>query len=350
MESMKTPLVSIIIVNWNGGRIFENCLKSLAKTNYSARELIVVDNGSTDSSLKSIKSITGTKSIKRTEIIKNKTNLGFAKANNQGLELVKGKYILLLNNDTKVTSTFLSKLVNRMEQDSSLGVIQPKILLMDKPNHLDNAGSFLTPIGFLEHWGFLEKDGLKFQKERIIFAAKGACMLIRRAVINKVGLFDEAFVSYFEESDFCWRVWLAGFKVLYYPKAKIYHKVGFTIRRQDVRELNFHYYKNRAASLLKNLSTYNLLWILPLHAFVSLGIAALFLFRRQPRNATIIWEAFGWNLTNLPQTLRKRAKVQHIRVLDDKILFKDLMRPIPWKKFTSDFRRVENDLKRKCQY
>lgn len=340
----KTPLVSIIIVSWNGGRVLQNCLQSLAKINYPKWELIFVDNGSTDGSPKSIKSITGTKSIKRIEIIQNTSNLGFATANNQGYKKARGKYILLLNNDTTVLVDFLSKLVARMERDLLVGVVQPKIKLMDKPGYLDNAGSFFTRIGFLQHWGFLKKDNKEFDAEREIFSAKGACMLIRRSVVDEVGLFDDSFFSYFEESDFCWRVWLSGFEVIYYPQTTIYHKVGFTIRRLNVSHINYHYYKNRMRSLIKNLETPNLFIILIPHLLISLGISILFLIKLQFGNSFIVFRALYWNLFYLPSTWRKRRFVQATRKISDKRLFQKLARPVNWVQYWKDFRRVEKDL------
>ncbi|MDO8503257.1 MAG: glycosyltransferase family 2 protein [bacterium] len=332
---MINKLVSVIIVNWNGGEVFEDCLESLAKIDYPNWELVVVDNGSADGL---------PKSIKRIEIIQNTSNLGFAKANNQGYKKARGKYILLLNNDTKVTPDFLTKLVARAEEDSSIGVVQPKIYLMDKPGYLDNAGSFLTRIGFLKHWGFLEKDGSEFNNEKEIFSAKGACMLIKRKVIEEVGLFDDNFVSYFEESDFCWKVWLAGYRVIFYPKSFIYHKVGYTIRRQNVREINYHYYKNRICSLLKNLSSENLVFVLVPHLVISAAISTLFLLRSQPKNAFMIWKAIWWNITSLGTTLGKRGGVQKMRKITDKEIFRRVSQSIGWKNFFADFRRVEKDL------
>ncbi len=333
----KLPRVSIIIVNWNGGKILEDCIKSLLKIDYHNWELIIVDNGSTD----------GSENIAANfKLIKNSKNLGFVKANNQGLKKAKGKYILLLNNDTKVEKNFLSKLVKRVEQDPTIAVIQPKIYLMDKLGFLDNCGSFLTKIGFLHHWGFNEKERKEFGKEREIFSAKGACMLIRRQVVNKIGLFDKDFFSYFEESDFCWRVWLTGNKVLFYPGSIIYHKLGFTIRRLGAKELNYHYYKNRICSLIKNLETKNLLVILFLHIFISIGIALAFLLKFLPQNSLLIIRAIFWNIFNLPRTLKKRAFIQRKRTVSDKELFRNLMYSVDFKKFFSDFKRVEQDIKR----
>ena len=349
---MKSPLVSIIIINWNGGEVFKQCLDSLAEIKYPNWELILVDNGSVDGSemlpeklkVKSENLPAGKAGLK---VIKNKTNLGFAKANNQGFKISRGKYILLLNNDTKVKPDFLSNLVRRMIVDNSVGVIQPKIYLMDKPGILDNVGSFMTRIGFLTHLGFGEKDGPQFEKEQEIFSAKGACMLLRKEVIEEVGFFDSDFFSYFEESDFCWRVWMGGWRVLFFPDAVIYHKLGFTIRRLDVSDLNFHYYKNRMCSLLKNLEFKNLSLIFTPHLLISLSLMLLFLSRGQVKYSLMIGKAITWNIWNLPQTFKKRRKIQKMRKLDDRELFKLILRPINWTKFFGDFRRLEEDLKRK---
>lgn len=335
---MNKPKVSVIIVNWNGGEVFKECLYSLSKINYPRWELIVVDNGSFDGSQHF---------AKKCKLIKNAKNLGFALANNQGIKLAKGKYVLLLNNDTKVQKDFLSKLVQRLEQNKTIGVIQPKIYLMDKKGFLDNAGSFLTRIGFFYHWGFMEKDGEEYQKEREIFSAKGACMLIRSDVIKKVGLFDDDFFAYFEESDFCWRVWLAGFKVLFYPDAKIFHKLGYTIRRLNVKELNYHYYKNRICSLIKNLSGLNLINILIPHLIISELLSLIFLIRGQFKYSYMIQKACFWNLWNLQNTLSKRGKIQKFRILSDRQLFRTALYPINFSRFFNDFRRVEDDLERK---
>lgn len=330
----KQPLVSIIIINWNGGDVFEDCLNSLKKINYDNWELIIVDNASTDGTEKYAK-------------IKNKMNIGFAPANNQGVKVAKGKYILLLNNDTLVEKDFLSVLVKKMESDLTLGIIQPKIFMMDKPGYLDNAGSFFTKIGFLEHWGFGQKDSQEFEKETEVFSAKGACMLIRKEIIEKIGLFDSDFVSYFEESDFCWRVWLSGWRVIFYPKARIYHKVGFTIRRLDVGNINYHYYKNRIRSLIKNLGFFNLLIVVPVHLGLSIGIAFAFLIYGRFANVLMIFRAIIWNIFNISKTLSMRTKIQSSRSLSDEKILDKLSKPVDFRKFYGDFKRVEEDIRKK---
>lgn len=337
-----SPLVSIIIVNWNGGKVFNKCLNSLSKIKYKNWELIVVDNGSVDGSEEFPYKIIRNK----ISLIRNKSNKGFAPANNQGASLAHGKYILLLNNDTIVTKDFLSILVNKMEKDDRIGILQPKILLMDKKEYLDNTGSFFTVIGFLQHQGFLEKDLGQYDHEQKVFSVKGACMLFRADLINKIGLFDNDFFSYFEESDFCWKAWLIGKKVLYYPKVFIYHKVGFTIRRLNVRDINFHYYKNRICSLIKNLEFKNLLFILPVHIIISLFISAFFFMRGNFKNSIMIFNALVWNIVNIDTTLKKRRKIQKIRATSDRELFKSLAVSINWGKYWNDLKRIEKDIKR----
>lgn len=336
---MKLHLVSIIIINWNGGSILKDCLESLNKLDYKNFEILLIDNASTDGSVDDLKY-----SNLKIKVIKNSENVGFAPANNQGIKLAKGKYVLLLNNDTKVKKDLLDVLVSKMETDESIGAVQPKIFLMDKEGYLDNAGSFITKIGFLHHWGFNKADSKEFDNEKEIFSAKGACMLIRKSVIDNVGLFDKDYVSYFEESDFCHRIWLSGKKVIYYPKTYIYHKLGFTIKRQNVLKLNYHYYKNRICSLIKNLSPINLVIILPVHLFISLGIASAFLLRGSFQNFLIIMRAIWWNFVNISTTLKKRKNVQKLRQVGDGEIFRRVGYNVDWFAFFNDFKRVEKDI------
>lgn len=330
------PLVSIIIINWNGGDIFKNCLISLSKLKYPEVELIVVDNGSKDDSEKLIANY-----FSNFKLIQNKTNLGFAPANNQGYKEAHGKYILLLNNDTKITASFLDVLVGKMEKDPTLGVVQPKILIMDKPKYLDNVGSFLTKTGFLQHVGYMEKDSERYNKERIIFSAKGACMLIRKSIVDRAGLFDESFISYFEETDFCFKVYLMGYKVLFVAKVHIFHKVGFSSKKQNQITVNYHSIKNRIASLIKNLERKNLLLIGGLHLFLITGLGFYYLVNLQIKKSGMIWKALGWNLINMPVLIKKRHQIQHLRVKSDSEIFKFIMNDFSWKEMFAHFKKVE---------
>ncbi|MDO8638521.1 MAG: glycosyltransferase family 2 protein [Candidatus Daviesbacteria bacterium] len=338
-----SPLVSIIIVNWNGGVIMIDCLKSLEKLNYSNWELILIDNGSVDGSEDSVKNFK--LNFKKNILIKNNSNLGFAKANNQGLLNTKGEYVLLLNNDTKVTPDFLNILIEKMESDKSIGVVQPKIFLMDKKDYLDNTGTYLTKIGFLEHWGFMQKDGNEFNKEREIFSAKGACLLFRKSIAEKVGLFDDKFFNYFEESDFCWRVWISGFKVMFIPDTYIYHKLGYSSKKQKQVVVNYHSMKNMLCAMIKNLEINNLVTIGGTHLFLIIGLSFYYLLKFRLGQFLMVWRAIFWNISNIEETLQKRKKIQQYRKATDKDIFEKVMHDISISQMIGHFNLVEANFK-----
>ena len=334
------PLVSIIIINFNGLNFLKVCFDSLTKIKYPIWEAIVVDNGSNDGS---IEFLNGYKNFKSLKVIRNSCNLGFAKPNNQGFQIAKGKYILLLNNDTRVNPDFLDKPVEILNSNKKIGVIQPKIFLMEKPGYLDNTGSFMTKTGFLVHEGYLEKDSKIFDKEKKVFATKGACMLIKREVIEKVGLFDDDFFAYFEESDFCWRVWLSGYEVMFCPQTSIFHKVGATSKNMNQFSINYHSLKNRIASLIKNLKFYNLFLILVPHLIILGAITIYYLLNLKFDKVKMVAAALWWNIIHLSSVLRKRKIVQELRVVGDKEIFRKVGRKINILAMLKHFKKVEKN-------
>lgn len=335
---MNNPKVSIIITNFNGGQVLLDCINSLKKIDYPNFETILIDDCSIDNSFEeAIKN----KGILKLNGFKNKKNLGFVGANNEGLKYSTGEYILLLNNDTKVSKNLLSVLVDKMENDPKIGAVQPKIKMMDNQDILDNAGSFLTRTGFLIHWGFGKKDSKEFDTKKIIFSAKGACLMTRREIINKIGLFDQDFVSYMEESDFCWRVWLAGYTIYFLPQTYIYHKLGFSYSKLSPEVVNYNSFKNRILSSYKNLETKNLLLILVPHLIIILTLSLYYLLRLQFSKSGMIIGAIVWNIKNIKISTRKRKVVQEMRVISDDKLFKQVMRKFNFKEMFAHFLKVE---------
>jgi len=318
------PKVSIIIVNWNGREHLRYSLPSLSKIDYPNYEIILVDNNSTDSSLEFVRN-----NYPQIKIIKNTANLGFAQGNNLGIRQAAGKYVLFLNNDTKVKPDFLTKLVSGLESEPDIGAVQSKILLMDRPKFLDSIGSFLTWTGFLTHFGFLKKNEPRLNKKIEIFSAMGVCLLVRRDVLEKVGFFDKDFFAYFEETDLCWRIWLAGYKILYISEAVIYHKKGATSSLLPNSFITYHSFKNRICSLIKNLELKNLMWMLPIHLVICKLVALGYFLKGKPRNSLSIFRALGWNLVNFKSTLTKRKTVQNkIRKISDSLLLPRISRKI----------------------
>lgn len=306
--------VSIIIVNWNGINHLKKCLPSLNKITYKNYEVIIVDNGSHDDSVKYIEN-----NFKKIKIVKCKKNLGFAGGNNKGLPHASGDFILLLNNDTFVTKNFVTELVAEISKDEQIGVVQGKLISMEQNERLDSVGAFLTNTGFLYHYGYLQKNIKKYDRSIYLYTAKGACMLIRKEVIKKVGLFDNDFFAYFEETDFCHRVWLAGYKIKYAPKSVIQHKIGGTSNTMRSAFIQFHSFKNRINSYIKNLGAIELIIILPQHLLLCELAAFSFLLLRKPGHFLAINKAIFWNLQNMSSTLRKREHVQkRIRLKTDR--------------------------------
>lgn len=298
--------VSIIIVNWNGLGHLEKCLPSLFKIDYPNYDVIVVDNASKDESVPYME-----KNFPKIKIVQNKTNEGFAGGNNAGLSMVTGDYVLLLNNDTVVTKNFIDELVKTIESDPSIACVQSKILSMDYPDRLDSVGAYLTNTGFLYHFGYFQKNKKSYDSTKTLYTAKGACMMVRKKIVDQIGLFDQDFFAYFEETDFCHRIWLHGGKIEYCPKSIIYHKVGGTSNSMNNAFIQFHSFKNRINSYLKNLGTIELFKILPLHLVLCEIAALVFIPKGRPDLFIAINKAICWNFVNLSKTLNKRRKVQH---------------------------------------
>lgn len=317
---MNTPLVSIIIINWNGLRWLENCFGSLYKQEYKPFEIIFVDNASQDGSVPWVR-----KNYPKTKIIINKKNLGFADANNVGYRVVKGKYVLFLNNDTRVTKAFLTELVSVLEKDSSIGCAQSKILLMDHPDTHDSVGAFLTPTGFLYHYGFGKKNIPKYDKEIELFTAKGACMMFRKSALDAVAvdgnIFDPDYFAYFEESDLCHRVWLAGYRIVYAYKSVIYHKMGATSSGMNNAFIQYHSFKNRIRTYLKNLQPTSLIPMMFIQWLFTEGFSLYSLLRGKLQLSFAMQRALWWNVIHFGDTLRLRKIVQtRIRTINDSIL------------------------------
>lgn len=323
---MVKGLVSIVLINWNGIRDLKDCLPSLRKVRYPKVEIILVDHGSKDGSIEYVK-----KNFSEIKLIEAKKNLGFALGNNVGYRKTKGEYILLLNNDTVVEDDFLDYLVEALKE-KGVGVVQPKIIFADT-RKLQTAGTYLTNSGFLYHVGYDKNPrDRKYNKKTKIFSANGACMLIKREVIEKVGLFDKDFFLYFEETDFCWRAWLAGYLILYEPRAVIYHKGSRATKTLPSAFVNFHSFKNRINTIIKNAGSLELMRILPLQTFLCIMVAGFFFLVGRVKLGTSIFLAIFWNLKNIRKTLRKRKIVQKKirKIADDEIapIIKKKVKPV----------------------
>jgi GT2 family glycosyltransferase len=235
---MSSPKVSIIIVNYNGKELLQKCLDSLLKVNYNNFEIILVDNNSTDGSVEFI-----TKNYPSLIIIKLDSNKGFAEPNNVAAKISKGKYLLFLNNDTVVTPNFISEMVKVMETDKKIAVCQS--LLLKPDGSVDSSGDFI------DHLGVVYNSKTKIDEIREVSSAKGASMLVRSDIFEKLDGFDQKFFITFEDVDLCWRSWILGYRVLIIPTSIVYHEGGITIKKIK-SEIAFHGFKNQLAMKITN--------------------------------------------------------------------------------------------------
>jgi GT2 family glycosyltransferase len=234
MSSM-SPHVSIILLNWNQPELTMACIESLNKITYPSYDIWLVDNGSHDGSVPYIR-----ERCKTITLIENSYNMGFTGGNNVAIKRAmdaKADYILLLNNDTEVDAEFLNQLVSVAEADPAIGVVGPKILYFDHPDIVWSAGGAVSQYGQAHHLGENERDSGSPGVVKDVDYVTGCALLIKRAVIERIGSLDERFFIYFEETEWCARARRAGFRVVYAPQARVWHKIKMTARMSSSRYL-----------------------------------------------------------------------------------------------------------------
>ncbi len=247
MTVTDNPAVAIIIVAWNGKDDTLECLKSLRGLTYSNHQIILVDNGSTDGTVAAVRS-----GFPDVTILEMARNLRFAGGNNKGIEFALGKgadHILLLNNDTVVEKDFLSALVKRMQSDTGIGMVAPKISYFAPPETIWFAGARIGYwTGTMSHVGIRQKDSGQFDRSGETDYATGCCVLVRREVVEAVGALDESYFMYAEDADWSVRARRRGFSIVYEPLAMIRHRVSasaggnlslFKLRNKFVSQMRF---------------------------------------------------------------------------------------------------------------
>ncbi|MBW8039174.1 MAG: glycosyltransferase family 2 protein [Planctomycetes bacterium] len=228
-------MLSIVIVNYNAGEFLKACIESVYKeTKDVSFDIWVVENNSFDNSIKTIKNC-----FPDVHIIENTRNVGFAKANNMAISKTSADYILMLNPDTLIKRNAIGKTVKFMEENPKIGIAGCKVLNEDGTLQLACRRSIPTPkIAFWRLTGLsflfpkseaMARYNLTYldpDKPHEVDAVSGAFLMIRKEVIDDIGVLDENFFMYGEELDWCFRATKAGWLVMYYPSAKIIHYKG----------------------------------------------------------------------------------------------------------------------------
>ena len=220
----ESPLVSVIVLNYNAGELLVNCINSLKKSSHTNLEIIIVDNISSDNSQKKCK-----EKFPEIKLIQNNKNLGYCGGNNVGIKEAKGEFIIILNPDTIVQANCINELISAYNKFGE-GLYQPKILSLNEENIIQSTGNMLHVFGF----GFARDKGNKVENkveeiEKIGYAS-GTCLFTSREVINKVGLLDEFLFLYHDDLDLGWRAAQIGINSYYVPKSKIFHVESYSLK------------------------------------------------------------------------------------------------------------------------
>lgn len=317
--------VYVVVLNWNGKDFIQECLESLQKQSYKA-DIIVVDNGSIDGSVKVIE-----KKYPKIHLIKESKNHGFAGGVNIGIKHAMDRdadAIALFNNDAVADEKWLESLVIALKDEPKTGIVTSKLMQIDKI-YLDSTGDFYTTWGMPFPRGRNQKAKDNFEKKEFIFGASGGASLYKVKMIQEIGLFDEDFFAYLEDVDISFRAQLAGWQVLYEPSAIAYHHISGTSSKLGSFS-RYHTVKNFYLLYTKNMPSY-LYWkylpLFTLHA-IRLGISS---FVRGGGLAYL--KGAGKALLLLPSTLTKRRKIQSQRKVSisyiDSVLAHSRPRRIP---------------------
>jgi len=321
--------VSIIIANFNGENYLSTCLNSVLRSSYKNYELILVDDGSTDKSIEIIEGFL--KKDKRIKLLRNAQNLGAAASRNKAIRVARGKYIVFLDNDTEVTRNWLSKIIEPLNKNSQIGGVQSLLLDFTNRDLIQTGGGLLIPhtgwLAPLYQWTKYRQMKDKITSKEII--AVSASLAVRKEIIDSISGFDEKEAIFTEDLDFCWRIWISGYKIILFPDSIAYHLSKSVEKRAGMnatyQKIYFNLAKNSFRSILKNYSFLNILRFLPASLAVNLGRGVLVLYARgQIAALSGSLQGLIWNIINIADTLKERSKIQKKRKVSDFFILKQI--------------------------
>ena len=305
------PIVSVVILNWNGQAFLEIFLPSVLASTYENLKIYVADNASTDDSIAFLE-----KNYPTIEIIRNADNYGFAKGYNEALKNVVGDYYVLLNSDVEVHKNWVEPIIKLMEKDIQIAVCQPKIRAYDdkeKFEYAGAAGGFIDSLGYPFCRGRIfdicETDKGQYDDVCPIFWASGAAMFVRAAVYKQMGGLDDDFFAHMEEIDLCWRIQQNGGIIKYIGNSTVYHVGGATLSNINPTK-TFYNFRNSLLMLVKNIKS-SKVWIILFIRLLMDGIAGLhFLIQGKWKHTLAIIKAHFSFYSLLPRYINKEYKIR----------------------------------------
>lgn len=294
---MKTPLVSIITINYNTPEVTGALLQSLSVLNYPNWEIIVVDNASPQYSSAGLKKV-----YPFIKHISSLVNTGFAGGNNTGIHFAKGEYVFLLNNDTEVTPNLITELVAHLQQHPGCAIACPKIKYHFQPDTVQYAGAIgLHPLTSRSYdIGARQKDEGQFNDVRITDLPNGAAMMMPMRLIKQVGLMSEMFFLYYEELDWGARFKKAGYKIHYVGTAEVFHKESISTGKNSAFK-TFYLYRNRLLYIRRNYKGMRKLIAGSFFVLISTPVHIVkHALKNEWAHCQSIFKALFWNMRNQP--------------------------------------------------
>jgi len=309
----------VVIVNWNQRHFLRACLASVAGQVGADFEIIVVDNGSQDGSPELAETEFGVR------VIRNATNLGFCAANNQGIAAARGEFVALLNNDAEAEPGWLEALQRACSKSPEVGMAASKVLVWEDPRFIDKVGHLIYPDGQNKGRGSGARDMGQYDREEEVLWPDGCAAMYRKAMLDRIGGFDEDFFAYGDDAELGLRARIAGWKCIYTPAAVVRHRRSSTLGKDSVWRLEL-IERNRLLLAFK-LFPWSLLWLNPFYS--AMRIVAGYRAALRGAGDTVYFP--GWHgkwrvakallkgelaaLRRLPLMLRKRTEIRQLRRL-----------------------------------
>jgi len=304
-------------------RFIDKCLHSVLATDYPNFEVIFVDDGSTDGSLEYAKKTFG--HDKRLKVIKNPKKLGLAASRNVGIRVATGDYIAFIETDMEVEPDWLKEALKILASYSSIGGVYCKVRDINERDRIQAAGLLILPhTGWVVNIGLWEKDLGQFDNLKDTMAG-AVGLVVKRKVIDLIGNFDEKLTHNIDDIDYCWRIWLAGYRIVTAPKAIVYH---WTFKPSKIRELTiserlWEYHFNKALRMIfKNYEAKSLLKYFPACLVLHFLRAIVNIFKGNVVPIYSLFKVIYFFLVNMRDNVIERHKVQRIRRFRDQQLLK----------------------------
>ncbi|MFH1706080.1 MAG: glycosyltransferase family 2 protein [Patescibacteria group bacterium] len=327
MFSKNNPLVSIIIPSFNTKDYLLACLDSIFKNTKVDFEIIVVEGGSTDGSVNSLKERFSKN--EKFRLINLEQNVGPAAKRNYGIKRAKGKYLVFLDSDTLVSPGWLKWPIAYLEKTPEIAGGQLKIMAMGDKERFDSVGEKISNLGFLVERARSAKDTGQFDRTEPIFSGKTAGMIFKKDVVISAGMFDPDYFIFWEEPDLCWRIWKLGYKIVFLYMGKIYHAYDLKKPSPDWQnKLTYFGCRNQLTTILKNGVGWQGVKMLLFALLSWFSLLTLFLIKLDFGKTKAVITALIDFILNLRTTLQKRAALKKklgLKFYSDDDWFKKVM-------------------------